>query len=272
MTSENSNQLDQTSDRLIGILIDRDKSSNERARASRELYQRHAAWVIQQVGNRVYNEDDIQDIAQSVWMFVLHPGKLEREYKNHHGKFRAFMRAPIRWCILKHLEKLPFAIDEHGEKCPIKFVDIDETMLEECLDKHVADDVIERIIKPNLKTLKTSVRNVYVVNEYETIFETDPSVTEVAKINGMADKEANGLLKSASAKTVQSCSDDELAVYLPVEYRQLVDPVKIKQSSGRYLAHLMGISERAFRKRLHSARRFLIDIVRKNLDAVTSHG
>ncbi len=274
MTSDSTGNLDTKSDELVAILVDQRRSRVERTRATQQLYQRHASWVIQQVGRKIYNPDDVQDIAQTVWMQVLQPDKLGSEYKKLNGKFRAYLRAPIRWAILKHIDKLPFTINDAGEKTPANFTDISvadisESMLEECLDKCMLDDVIENIIKPHLKFIDIKSRNVYVVNEYDVIFAMAPSLTEVAVINGIDNTEAIRLFNNASSKATETCSDEEISVYLPVKYKTLVDPVLLSKSSGRYLANLIGISESLFRKRLHSARKYLLETVRQNLFTLT---
>jgi len=145
MTLDSTSSLDAKSDELVVILVDHQRTRIERTRAAQQLYQRHAAWVVQQIGRKIYNPDDIQDIAQTVWMQVLQPDKLGREYKNLNGKFRAYLRAPIRWAILKHIDKLPFTINDAGEKAPAQFTDISDSMLEECLDKSMLDEVIESL-------------------------------------------------------------------------------------------------------------------------------
>jgi len=108
-----------------------------------------------------------------------------------------------------------------------------------------------------------------VVNEYDVIFEKDPSLTEVATINGIDDAEAIRLFDKASRKATEACSDEEISVYVPVNYKSLVDPVLLSKSSGRYLANLIGISEALFRKRLHGARKYLLETVRQNLFTLT---
>ncbi len=269
MTSDSTGNLDVKSDELVAILVDHQRTSVERTRATQQLYQRHASWVVQQVGRKIYNPDDVQDIAQTVWMQVLQPDKLGSEYRNLNGKFRAYLRAPIRWAILKHIDKLPFTINDAGEKTPARFSDISDSMLEESLDKSMLDDVIENIIKPHLKFVDIKSRNVYMVNEYDVIFETDPTLAEVATINDIDDSEALRLFDNASRKATKNCSDEEISVYLPVNYKSLVDPVLLSKSSGRYLANLIGISEALFRKRLHSARKYLLETVRQNLFTLT---
>jgi len=287
MTSESTSNLDAVdgfdakSDELVAILVDHQRTSVERTRATQQLYQRHASWVVQQVGRKIYNPDDVQDIAQTVWMQVLQPDKLGSEYKNLNGKFRAYLRAPIRWAILKHIDKLPFIFNDAGEKAPAHFsdisvTDIGDSMLEECLDKSMLDEVIENIIKPHLKFIDIKSRNVYVLNEYDVIFfEKDPTLADVATINDIENSEAVRLFDNANHKATENCSDEEIAVYLPVKYKSLVDPVLLNKSSGRYLSSLIGISESLFRKRLHSARKYLLETVRQNLVTSTegsSHG
>jgi len=204
------------------------ESTSKRTRATQQLYQRHASWVVQQVGRKIYNPDDVQDIAQTVWMQVLQPDKLGSEYKNLNGKFRAYLRAPIRWAILKHIDKLPFIFNDAGEKAPAHFsdisvTDIGDSMLEECLDKSMLDEVIENIIKPHLKFIDIKSRNVYVLNEYDVIFfEKDPTLADVATINDIENSEAVRLFDNANHKATENCSDEEIAVYLPVKYKSLV--------------------------------------------------
>jgi len=138
-------------------------------------------------------------------------------------------------------------------------------MLEESLDSSILERVIEHIIKPNLKSVEIRSRNVYVVNEYDTIFETEPSIAEVASINGMESADANRIFQTAGNKPTDTCTDEEIAVCLPVNYKSIVDPALLQKSSGRYLAGLLGISEAAFRKRLHGARKYLLEVVKQNL-------
>lgn len=269
MTIDNAHELDTKSDDLISILVDQGRTRTERTRASQQLYQQHTGWVVQQISRNIYNPEDVQDIAQAVWMQVLQPDKLARDYKYRDGKFRAYLRAPIRWAILKHIDQLPFTTNDAGEKTPAHFIDIDDSMLEECLDKSILDNVIENIIKPNLKLVDIKSRNVYVVNDYDTLFENHPSLEHVATLNGMASSESIRLLHTASQKAIETCSDEEIAVYFPINYSSLVDPSRLKKSSGRYLSGLIGVSEAAFRKRLHSARKFLLETVRQNLFTLT---
>lgn len=265
MTADNVSDLDTISDELIEIFVDHKRTNVERTRASQQLYQRHTSWVVQQIGRKVYNPDDIQDVAQTVWMLVLQPEKLKTGYKNKNGKFRAYLRAPIRWAILKHIDKLPFTVDETGAKASAHYVDISESMLEESLDSSMLERVIEHIIKPNLKSVELKSRNVYVVNEYDTIFETEPSLAEVAAINGIDTTDASRIFDNAGSKPTDTCTNEEISVCLPMNYKSIVDPALLQKSSGRYLAGLIGISEAAFRKRLHGARKYLLEVVKRDL-------
>jgi len=266
--SDNINQYDATSDELIEILVDNRKSPAEREKASQQLYHRHTDWITKQIRRRIYDPDDVQDIAQNVWMQVLQPEKLNENYKKRDGKFRAYLHAPIRWAILKHIDKLPFTIDESGEKTQVYFTEIDESALELGLDREILEEVVENIIKPNLHRVEITPRNVYMVNEYETIFDSDPSLSEVADINGISVSNARTLFDQASARSPGSWSEHEASVYLPVSYRSLVDPAELKKSSGRYLAKLLNLKESTFRKHLHLARKYLIEIVRKELAGI----
>jgi len=259
------NEDDQESDKLIEVIVDSAQSSVKRTQASRDLYNRHARWVIQQIGKSIFNAEDVQDIAQNVWMMVLQPEKLGNDYTQRRGKFRAYLQAPIRWAILKHIDKLPFSVDQAGNKKAILAVDVSEGMLENGLNSNILNDVIESIIKPKLRELDTRSRNVYMLNEYNVIFHSNPTLIEAAYINAIAEEKASALLNSAGTKTANTCTDDELSIYIPVEYKSLVETDLLKESSGRYLANLIGVSEAIFRKRLHVARKFLLETVRANL-------
>lgn len=260
-------ELDPISDELIEIIVDKNCSNVERNRASRELFDRHSSWVNQQIGRRIFNPDDIQDIAQNVWMMVLQPDKLGKEYSDRAGRFRAYLRAPIRWSILKHIDKLPFSLNDEGEKVAVHNVDISDAMLEQGIDKYILQDVIENIVKPNLKSVDIKSRNIYVLNEHSVIFETSPTLDEAASINGLGLVEAEALHTAATRKSPASCSDDELSVFIPVEYRSFIDPTMLEKSSGRYLANVLGVTEAVFRKRLHTARKYLLELVRANLSS-----
>lgn len=258
-------QPDTESDDLIAILTDSDKPLNERNRATEVLYQRHSAWVIREISRKIYNPHDVQDIAQVTWMIVLDVEKLKRDYHKHHGKFRAYLRAPIKWAILKHLDKLPFKLDESGSKSAVWFTDVDEALLDETLSAYRVHQLINDIIKPNLKQIGIRSRNVYMVNDFDVIFDQSPGVNEIASINGIGVAQADQLIKSAADKEVMQCDDHEFSVYVPVNYDSLVDRDQLDKNSGNYLSAMMGISRSAFNKRLHLARKFLIDTVRKNL-------
>jgi len=274
----NKNQPDTVSDELIAIIGDPSKTHLQRQNACQRLYERHTSWVVHEISKRVFSQDDVQDIAQNVWMQVLQPDSLTKSYKSREGKFRAYLRQPIKWAILKHIDKLPFTIDEDGAKSAPEFTNHELSLSDEVFDKGVDDwvmsEVIENIIKPNLPSVGLKSRNVYVANEFETIFSTDPSISEVAAINDMSDSEANRLAREAFGKSVAACSDQEIAVYLPLEYRSLVDTTELEKSSGRYLANMMGITEGVFRKRLHTARKYLLEIVRQNFNTANGgeHG
>ena len=115
-------EVDLESDRLIDIIVDSNQTSVDRTQASMDLYHRHSHWVIQKIGERIFNVEDVQDIAQNVWMSVLQPEKLSKQYTEKDGKFRSYLRAPIRWSILKHIDQLPFQRDEAGNKVAIQMI------------------------------------------------------------------------------------------------------------------------------------------------------
>lgn len=262
---------DAESDELIKVIVDQAQSNSDRAEASKKLYRRHADWVVQQIGKKIFNPDDIQDIAQNVWMMVLRPDKLGKDYTERRGRFRAFLRSPIRWSILKHIDKLPFSLDESGNKMSVQVVDVNEAMFEEGIDKTILENVIDNIIKPNLKTVELRSRNIYVLNEFNVIFESDPELDEIAEINGLNLSDAHHMIKNTHSKEPAECTDEELSVYLPTKYRTIVDPELLDKSSGRYLANLIGVTEAVYRKRLHVARKTLIEIVRTNLPKLTGN-
>ncbi len=260
--------LDHYSDELIETIVDQNCSNLKRNQASKALFDRHSAWVNQQIGRRVFNPDDIQDIAQSVWMMVLQPDKLGKDYTDRSGRFRAYLRAPIRWSILKHIDKLPFSLNDEGKKVAINNVDITDTMLEQGIDSSILQDVIENIVKPNLINVDTKSRNIYVLNEHSVIFETDPTLQEAASINGLQLETAEALHAEAIVKSPDTCTEEELSVFIPVEYRSFIDTNMLEKSSGRYLANVLGVTEAVFRKRLHTARKYLLETVRANLPTV----
>ena len=263
--ADNLTQSDTISDDLIAVLTDPDQPQREREKATLSLYQRHESWVVQQVRKRIHNPDDVQDVTQNVWMMVLRPDELASKYTVRDGKFRAYLRNPINWCILKHIDKLPFTVNETGEKQSPIFVDIDDRVVDEGLDECLLEETIENIIKPSLPSVPIKRRNVYVANQYHSIFKQQPVLREVADINALTDSNASELLASASGRAPAECSDQEVSVYLPINYRTLIDPVELKSSSDRYLAQIMGITDAAFRKRLHTARSQLLELLRSHL-------
>ena len=64
---------DLKSDTLIDIIVDSSQSAAQRAQATKDLYDQHSQWVIQKIGERVFNSEDVRDIAQNVWIMVLQP-------------------------------------------------------------------------------------------------------------------------------------------------------------------------------------------------------
>lgn len=268
-------EVDLESDTLIDIIVDSNYSSVERAQASMDLYHRHSHWVIKRIGERIFNVEDVQDIAQNVWIMVLQPEKLSKQYTAKEGKFRAYLQAPIRWAILKHIDQLPFNRDEAGNKVAVQMVELNDDMLSTGLDQALLNDVIERVIKPKLRELDLRSRNVYMLNEHPVIFQSEPTLNEASSINAIGETKASALLDSAKQKVSDRCTDEELSIYIPVEYQSFVKPTLSASPSGDYLAGLIGISDGAFRKRLHTARQFLKEMVRENLPSLSgdfNHG
>jgi len=243
---------DLKSDTLIDIIVDSSQNTAQRAQATKDLYDQHSQWVIQKIGERVFNSEDVRDIAQNVWIMVLQPEKLAEQYTTRQGKFRAYLRAPIRWAILKHIDKLPYNLDDAGNKVAVQMVDVSDDMLATGLD-----------------------RNVYMLNEYPVIFQSEPTLNEASYINAVGETKASALLDSAKKKVSDRCTDEELSIYIPVEYQSFVKPRPSKNPSGDYLASLIGVSDSTFRKRLHTARQFLKEMVRENLSSLSgdfNHG
>lgn len=258
---------DHESDELIRVFIDTSTSSSVRQKAATQLYQRHSRWVEDQISNKIYHRDDVYDIAQVVWMMVLNPNSLADAYSSMDGKFRAFLRKPIRWAMLKHLGKLPFTEDKYGEKSSPIFIDIDEGYFDASVQSTCYEDAIEGIIKPHLSGLDLKPRIMFVANEYDTIFEHQATKEEVAQINNLTEGRVTTLLNDANKKgCATELSDSERSVYVPTHYRSHIDPNELKVAAGRHLAKFIGVSEAVFRKQLHVANKQLIDIVRKNLD------
>jgi len=258
-------EFDAKSDELVSIFVDDKRSKHERSVASQTLYQTHAEWVVRQIGKKVFNPDDVQDIAQTVWMIVLQPEKLRQSYTEHDGKFGAYLHAPIRWAILKHLNKLPYSLDDDGQKISAQFVDVTETAYQQTLDRHTLQETIDNIIKPNLQHVDIKSRIAYLANEYDMLFEQRPTLEEIAYINALETKEAKTLYTNAEAKDISERSDSEVAVYITMNYENLVDPELLKAASGRHLSSLCGVTETAFRKRLYTARKYLLEITKQNL-------
>jgi len=221
--------------------------------------------VIQQISLKIYNPDDVQDIAQAVWYYTLQPDKLGDSYTTREGKFRAFLRKPIKWAILKHLRRLPFTLNDEGGKSDPLFTDVEESQFEEQVDDWMFAEVIDNIIKPNLQDVALPDRNAFVANDYHTIFDQVPTINELADINGITNAEATSLCSDAEGKSTDRCTDQEISIYLPLNYRSLVDDLAIHRAAGRYLSDLLGITEAMFRKRLHTARRYLIELVKRNI-------
>jgi len=262
--SDTYSQSDTKSDDLISIFTDLEQSRLEREKASVSLYHRHESWVLQQIRKRIHSPDDALDIAQDVWYRVLNPQKLAEKYTKRDGKFRAYLRQPINWCILKHIDKLPFTTDATGEKQTPLFVDIEDETVDIAMDECLLEDTI----KNYLPAIGIKQRNVYVVNEYRTVFKNSPTVRDVAEINGLSEFEAGDLLTAAVGKTPDRCSDNEQSVHLPMNYKTLVDQVELKRGKESYLAALMGISDAAFRKRMFVARSRLMQGARVYLDGL----
>ena len=264
-----SNQYDDISDKLIDIIVDSSTKNSERNRAASELFNRHNDWVYRQISKKIFNRDDIDDICQAVWMSVLQSEKLGNGYTERVGKFRAYLRAPIRWFILKHIDKLPFSIDEAGNKVALRSFENVELMQEQGIEINMLTNVIETIIKPALKGIEIKSRNVYVLNEYPVIFERTPELSEVANINAIEISRAGRLWASSMDKLPADCSSEELSIYIPLEYQNFIDDEEPKNPSGRYLAGKIGVTEAVYRKRLHTARKIVVEIVRERLPALT---
>lgn len=262
---EKSKEPDKLSDQLIEVITDEKRTPGERATASKNLYLRHSSWVAAQISKKIFNADDVEDIAQSVWMYILEPDRLSKRYTDRNGQFRSYLHAPIRWEVSKHFKQQPFVIDETGNKKSVESVGV-TALVENNLDSRMLQEVIEEIIKPNLQKIEVGARNVYMITEHDTIHDVDPMIEEMAVINGISLLEARGLFSTASKRSsTAECSDEESCVYFPVEYSKLVDPEAMDQSAGRYMAAKIGITEVTYRHRLHKARKKLLEIVRAHI-------
>jgi len=216
---------DTVSDDLIDIITDHNQSALDRNKATRELFYLHDSWVRQQIHRYFHNHDDVLDIGQRVWMEVLRPGRLENIYKFRIGKFRSYLRNPINWAISKHIAKLPYRT-RTGEKeiiSPHSFVEFNDEDVNRSVDEWYFNEAIEQVIKPNLRFIEVKHRNVYVANEYKSMFETEANINDVAHINALSIPDAEALLKSADGQRVDECTDHEVSVYLPCRYLTLID-------------------------------------------------
>ena len=71
-----NDDYDAISDELIEIIINNASSDAEKARASKDLFERHNDWVNKHIGASIFDPDDRRDVAQVVWMMVLPADKL----------------------------------------------------------------------------------------------------------------------------------------------------------------------------------------------------
>jgi len=266
MMIEDFPEKDLESDRLIATFTNADAPALDRRRAGERLFKRHEDYVLALIKKRIFNPDDVIEIAQDAWITVLDPETLNKWYEKPSGKFRAYLRNPINWAIMKHLEKLPYRVNEEGEKTFISYTGLDEQLIDQALSDHGISEMIETTIKPNLKNLSLKIRNVYMLNEHDVIFNQLPGLTEIADINGISEKHASDLLDSAAAKSAaRDCDDAEFSVHAPVNYDRIVDREQLHRNTTSYLSELMGLSASAYRKRLHEGRRFLVDAARAEL-------
>ena len=259
-----NDDYDAISDELIEIIINNASSDAEKARASKDLFERHNDWVNKQISGSVFDPDDRRDVAQVVWMMVLPADKLRDSYTKK-GKFRAYLRAPIRWAILKHIDKLPFSTDKAGNKVAIQTDDATDDLLNQGLHETIVQSVISDIVKPGLKNLEIKSRNVYMLNEHPVIFESSPDVAEAAELNGTELATAKSLLASAKCKIPAECDVNEQSILIPVEYENFINPEEMGNATGRYLSSKIGITEAQFRKRLHTAKTYFVNLVRENM-------
>lgn len=259
-----NDDYDGVSDELIEIITNSASSNAEKARASKDLFERHNDWVNKQIGSSIFDPDDRKDVAQVVWMMVLPADKLRDSYTKK-GKFRAYLRAPIRWAVLKHIDKLPFSTDKAGNKVAIQTNDATDDLLNLGLHETIVQSVIADIVKPGLKNLEIKSRNVYMLNEHSVIFESSPDLAEAADLNGTELATAKSLLASAKSKSPAECDVNEHSILIPVEYEKFINPDVMGKSSGRYLSSKIGITEAQFRKRLHTAKTYFVNMVRENI-------
>ena len=256
---------DVESDNLISIYVDARKSDSDRRVAAQKLYEMHSPAVMKRIAKQVFNPEDVLDIAQTVWMTVLRRDTLIEKYTKPQGKFAAFLEAPIKWAILKHLEKLPYTIDSSGRKHTPDFTELTDSSYQQNLDTAYYEYAVENIIKPNLKTIESGNRCVYISSEYDLVFhDQTPSFDEAAHINGYEITTATKLHESASNKPAESRTDDETSLYVTLHYRSLLAQADTKVSRGKHLSMMVGLSEAVFRTRLHYAKKYLLGLVRNN--------
>jgi len=274
--SEKFPAYDSESDRLIAILTNTDSSPAEKQRVAQQLYHRHSEWVNQRISRHFYNPADVQDIAQVVWMVALDPKTLKREYVDPNGRFRAYLNNPLRWAMGKHMDKMQYKVDEKGKKDFSVNVPIGETQFQDAMTGHRISQMIDTVIKPNLTHLTLAVRNVFMLNEHDVLFEEAPDVSEIADIHRITTVEAEGLLESSASKKTQEYGDDEFSVRVPVNYDSIIDRSQLNRNSTVYFSGVMGVTQAAYRKRLHTGRKFLIQTVRDNMlpdeTEVVNHG
>lgn len=259
-------KYDRHSDELISVFTDPHSSPGSRASAAQKLYDIHSPVVLKKIARQVFNPDDVLDISQSVWMLVLRPETLTEKYIRREGKFGAFLDAPIRWAILKHLDKLPYTMDESGNKKAPDFTTMTETIHEQNLHEYYYQYAVDEVIKPNLKNLEAGKRCVYISSEYDLLFNgRTPSMGEVARINGCSTTTATRLFHCAESKGIGSRSDDETSIYVSLQYRDIIGKNGDGPPKGKFLSQMLGISEAVFRTRLHYARKYLTGLVRDNI-------
>ena len=259
------NTKDAKSDNLVSIYVDASKSDSDRRIAAQRLYEIHSPAVMKRIARQVFNPEDVLDIAQTVWMTVLRRETLVEKYTQRQGKFAAFLEAPIKWAILKHLEKLPYTIDSNGRKQTPDFTELTDSSYQQSLDTAYYEHAVNNIIKPNLRTIEAGNRFVYISSEYDLIFhDQTPTFDEAADINGYTLTTAKRLHKSAGVKTADSRTDDETSLYVTLHYRKLLKQADTAISRGKYLSIMVGLSEAVFRTRLHYAKKYLLGLVKNH--------
>lgn len=265
---DQDDEYDSISDELIDIIVSDNATSAEKNKATRDLYLRHFQWVNGVINRRVVGRADREDVAQIAWNIILDEKKF-REYDKR-GKFRAYLRAPITWAIQKHFGKKPFNRDDQGEKTNIQEIDLTDSLPDSSMDMSIIRMIIEDCIKPGLKTLDIRLRNSYMLNEHNMIFETDPNVTEAAAINDITTTLAQQLLDDAKAKSPADCSDDEQSIIIPVEYSHFIDQ-ELTKPSQQYLAGSIGLTSAVYRTRVSIAKKEIKSLVQDNLPRILGY-